>query len=867
MSGKKLKENPQYKEEDYRAEKKNSEKDRPKKQSSELSKILCSVLLSALAVFIFICYIQPSFAGAFGVWFKNISLGSLGGAAFIIPVFLLLHAIMHKRNVQNGSHYYKWAFTVGIILTASMFIHTVVYGTNNSLSWNELWETGKNATSGGGIGGGAAQLLNKVIGPAGVIIFTVIILAILIILFLDITPSKIVERIKFYMIRTQEKRAEREKIKDDARKEQIRQNASRQAEQQSSPNASQNRADIDEDLFRDERHHNKPLKRRDDEIYVPDYSKDESKNRKIETLEVVPVEDTSDNTYTDLSKIFDQPENKMVEKKFANKPKIDTSETELRQAETALRVPKKKGAPEVSPVNEKTEPDVPKDQNAYQYPPVELLESKFSAESSNAAEEEVRYVTEKLEMTLAVYGVNVKVVGYSRGPAITRYEVALEEGTRVNKISTLADELAYALATQGIIIEGVVEGKSAIGIEVPNKKKAIVYLRDLIDDDDFRNAPSLVWSSIGMDVAGKKRYLDIAKMPHLLVAGATGMGKSVCINSFIISILYKSKPEEVKLILIDPKKVEFSMYKEMPHLLVPVISDPKKAAGALHWATQEMDRRFEILEATKVRNLDEYHEAVIGKPEMEYLPRIVIIIDELADLMQTAGKEVEGYICRIAQKARAAGMHLVIGTQRPSVDVVTGLIKANVPSRIACKVASNVDSRTILDRAGAEKLLGQGDMLFLPVGAMKPIRIQGSFVSNDEVVKVVDFIKAQRSVQTDDSIMAQINKNAELADSGSKGGGSVNAGAVQGSSSKEDDIMLDKAIEVAFEADKISTSLLQRKLSLGFGRAAKLIDIMEERGIVGPPEGQKPRQILITKEEYYQMKMNREENTESEDEE
>ena len=309
------------------------------------------------------------------------------------------------------------------------------------------------------------------------------------------------------------------------------------------------------------------------------------------------------------------------------------------------------------------------------------------------------------------------------------------------------------------------------------------------------------------------------------------------------------------------------MYKEMPHLLVPVISDPKKAAGALHWATQEMDRRFEILEATKVRNLDEYHEAVIGKPEMEYLPRIVIIIDELADLMQTAGKEVESYICRIAQKARAAGMHLVIGTQRPSVDVVTGLIKANVPSRIACKVASNVDSRTILDRPGAEKLLGQGDMLFMPVGAMKPIRIQGSFVSNDEVVKVVEFIKSQRTVQTDDQIMAQINKNAEMSDNNAKGNAS-GANVQPGSSSKEEDIMLDKAIEVAFEADKISTSLLQRKLSLGFGRAAKLIDIMEERGIVGPPDGQKPRQILISKEEYYEMKMNRDNSSEeSEDEE
>ena len=866
MANKKLKDNPQYKEEDYTKGKTNTAKEKPKKQSSGTSVILVSVILAAIAIFIFICYVAPQVAGAFGEWFKGISFGTIGGAAFLIPVFLLLHALMHKRNVQNRSHYYKWVYTVFIILVSSMFIHTVVHGINNRFTWNELFESGKSLSSGGCIGGGAAQLLNRLIGPAGVIIFAVIALIILVVLFLDITPSKIVDRVKFYMIRSQEKRVEREKIKESARNEQIRKNAAKKAEVELNQNRNNSKADIDEDLFAEEKNTSKQPKRQASEVYVPDYSQD-NKSKKIETLEVVPVEDTSENTYTDLSKIFDQPENNEIKKSYSNRPKADTSETEIKEADTELRVTRKKSASAISTNKIEDTEDIQDNKDDYKYPPVELLESKFNAESTNSAEEEVRYVSEKLESTLAVFNVNVKVIGYSRGPAITRYEVALEEGTRVSKISTLADELSYSLATQGIIIEGVVEGKSAIGIEVPNKKKAFVYLRDLIDDDKFRNAPSLVWSSIGMDVAGEKRYLDIAKMPHLLVAGATGMGKSVCINSFIVSILYKSKPEEVKLILIDPKKVEFSMYKEMPHLLVPVISDPKKAAGALHWATQEMDRRFEILEATKVRNLDEYHEAVIGRPEMEYLPRIVIIIDELADLMQTAGKEVESYICRIAQKARAAGMHLVIGTQRPSVDVVTGLIKANVPSRIACKVASNVDSRTILDRPGAEKLLGQGDMLFMPVGAMKPIRIQGSFVSNEEVAKVVEFIKTQRSVQTDDQIMAQINKNAEMSDNGSKGS-SGGANVQTGSSNKEEDIMLDKAIEVAFEADKISTSLLQRKLSLGFGRAAKLIDIMEERGIVGPPDGQKPRQILISKEEYYQMKMNRDTSTgESEEDE
>ena len=851
---KKMKENPKYKE-DYKEEKGNDKKEKAYKQPSGLSLLLVSVILVALAIFIFICYVQPNFAGAFGAWFKNISLGALGGAAYIIPVFLLLHAIMHKRNVMNRSHYYKWAFTIGIILMASMFIHTVVYGTNNSMSWDELVSTGKNATSGGGIGGGAAQLLNKVIGPAGVIIFTILALAILVIFFLDITPAKIFDRIKFYIIRSQEKRVQRNKSKEAARENAERRDNVRK--EQSAGDKYNNKSDIDDELFLEENRNRSGVKQKRAEVDSTNYLVSEDKGRKIETLEVVPVEsEPDDSTYTDLSKIFDQPENKTIEKSYANKPKVETSETNIKAVDTALKVSRKNNVRE-EPKEESRKEKVLSEIDSYQFPPVDFLVSEYNAESKSEAEEEIRAISAKLESTLAVYGVNVKVVSVSRGPAITRYEVALEEGTRVNKIATLADELAYALATQGIIIEGVVEGKSAIGIEVPNKRKAVVYLRDLIDDDEFRNAPSLVWCSIGMDVAGKKRYLDIAKMPHLLVAGATGMGKSVCINSFIVSILYKAKPEEVKLILIDPKKVEFSMYKEMPHLLVPVISDPKKAAGALHWATQEMDRRFEILESVKVRNLDEYHEAVLGDPNKEYLPRIVIIIDELADLMQTAGKEVEGYICRIAQKARAAGMHLVIGTQRPSVDVVTGLIKANIPSRISCKVASNIDSRTILDRAGAEKLLGKGDMLYMPVGAMKAIRIQGSFVSNSEIDKVIEFIKDQRPAQTDDQIMAQINKNAEQSDNGSKGGSSANAGAASGTGSKEEDIMLEKAIEVAFEADKISTSLLQRKLSLGFGRAAKLIDIMEERGIVGPPEGQKPRQILISKEEYYQMQMNR----------
>ena len=402
-------------------------------------------------------------------------------------------------------------------------------------------------------------------------------------------------------------------------------------------------------------------------------------------------------------------------------------------------------------------------------------------------------------------------------------------------------------------ISGVIPGKSAIGIEVPNKNVSTVYLRSLIDCDNFRNAKSKVTAGLGVDLAGTKVYLDVAKMPHLLIAGATGMGKSVCMNSLIVSILYKARPDEVKFIFIDPKKVEFSMYNGIPHLLVPVVFDPKKAAGALHWAVTEMERRYDILESTGKRNLAQYNEATKDDPTAEKLPQIIIVIDELADLMTVAPDDVEMSINRIAAKARAAGMHLLVGTQRPSVDVITGTIKSNIPSRIACKTSSQIDSRTILDTAGAEKLIGRGDMLFSPVGSMSPMRVQGSFVDAPEIEKIVAFIKEHSEEKEYDSkIVDTINKEAELC--GKKGRSQSGTSDESGGDEPEDN-MLNAAIELAIDEKKISTSLIQRRLSLGYGRAAKLIDVMERRGIVSAPDGQKPRSVLITREQYYEMQM------------
>ena len=491
----------------------------------------------------------------------------------------------------------------------------------------------------------------------------------------------------------------------------------------------------------------------------------------------------------------------------------------------------------------------------YSYPDTELLKADPNPTTFTVTEE-LKATAVKLVDTLANFGVRTKITNISCGPTVTRYELQPEVGVRVKAIQNLADDIALHLAANGVRIEAPIPGKDAVGIEIPNKTVSTVYIRNLIENPQFRNLKSRISVCLGMDVAGSPVYMDIAKMPHLLIAGATGMGKSVCINSFIISILYKARPDEVKFILIDPKKVEFSLYKGIPHLLVPVVNDPKKSAGALAWAVSEMERRFALIEEVGVRDIAGYNEITKNDPEKDKMSQIVIIIDELADLMMTARDEVESSICRLAQKARAAGMHIVIGTQRPSVDVITGLLKANIPSRIACTVASQVDSRTIIDIAGAEKLMGKGDMLFAPVGCLKPIRVQGSFVSDSEVEAVTDFLKKNFTAQYDKSIIDDIER--EAAKCGEKKKGKVDVDdteAVSSGNIADADEMIMPAIQVAVSAGQLSTSLLQRKLSLGYARAARIVDILEQMGVVSGFEGSKPRRVLITEEQYLEMKM------------
>ncbi len=480
----------------------------------------------------------------------------------------------------------------------------------------------------------------------------------------------------------------------------------------------------------------------------------------------------------------------------------------------------------------------------YEYPPVELL-SKGTKKAIKGGAKALTDVATRLQKTLYSFGVQAKVENVSVGPAITRYELKPAEGVRVSKIANLADDIALNLAAETIRIEAPIPGKQAVGIEVPNTEKETVHFRDVVESDSFQDSKSKLSVALGKDVAGNMEIADIAKMPHALIAGATGSGKSVCINTIITSIIYKAKPSEVKFVMVDPKVVELSVYNGIPHLLIPVVTDPKKAAGALAWAVQEMDNRYNLFAQKGVRDLKGYN-AMAEKEGIGTLPQIVIIIDELADLMMVAAKEVEDSICRLAQKARAAGMHLIIATQRPSVDVITGIIKANIPSRIAFAVSSQVDSRTILDQVGAEKLLGKGDMLFYPSGAPKPVRVQGAFVSDDEVEKIVSFVKSNGEATYNEDILETIEN-----------GNKTDKEISQGQQDPDDDTdpFLMDAIDVVVETGQASTSFIQRKFKVGYARAGRIIDQMEERGVISGYQGSKPRQVLMTLEKLQELKM------------
>lgn len=500
--------------------------------------------------------------------------------------------------------------------------------------------------------------------------------------------------------------------------------------------------------------------------------------------------------------------------------------------------------------------------SAYVYPPVDILKYAKNPVASEIVQQEIQEKSAKLVETLETYGAKTRIVGIHRGPSVTRYELQPAAGVRVSKITGLADDIALNLAAMSVRIEAPVPGKACIGIEVPNDHRDTVSLRELIDSEEYRKAKGKLTFAVGKDIEGNIIIGDIAKMPHMLVAGTTGSGKSVFTNSIILSILYHASPDEVKLILIDPKKVEFPIYNKVPHLLIPVVTEPLKAAGALGWAVNEMNKRYLMFEANNVKNLQEFNDMVLeerNKPaeeqdevraKIDLLPQIVIVVDEFADLMMAARSEVEDSVLRLAQLARAAGIHMIIATQSPRADVLTGLIKSNIPSRVSLSVSSNVDSRVILDESGAEKLLGNGDLLYKPVGVKKPIRMQSGYAATSEIREVVNFLKNEHTAEYSDEVIAEVEENTpQPKDSGSAGSDNVSV--------NPDDDLVNQAISIIVQTNNASTAFLQRKLKLGFPRAARIMDEIEEMGIIGPQEGSKARKINITKEEWAEMQARR----------
>ncbi|MBE6606404.1 MAG: DNA translocase FtsK [Ruminococcaceae bacterium] len=803
-------------------------------------------ILVLVAVYIVICYLLNSSTGIFGLWLKNFLYGLFSYGAWAVPVLLVVRAFLWKDDADNKCLGAKIAFSVLFILGISTLVDvfsSFIGLSAESFSVKELFVSGM-ALKGGGLIGGAFRFLLSPVGTTGTLIITFALVFVCGFFMLGITPYMIWIRIMYSIKKNRE--AMREREMEYAEKQSERNRVREQTvltkkparETENNDNKEDTSEPIDIDIFNqvmDEQNDDYDDKEDGDATTI-----DENYASPFVTsvFPEKPIKTKKSSQYphaVDLDDIFGEDGHSEIDELFDEKLEESRGE-ELTSAE--LTVERRN----VGTIEKKEEP-VPAHVE-YKFPPITLLKKDLSIKNQDTTEE-LRATATKLVETLKSYKINTRLVSISRGPSITRYELSPEVGTKVNSIVNRIDDISLHLATTGVRIVAPIPGMEAVGVEVPNKNVSLVYIRELLENEEFKKHPSKIHVALGMDVTGRPIFMDIAKMPHLLIAGATGMGKSVCINSTIISILYKATPDEVKLILIDPKQVEFTMYDGIPHLLVPVVTDPKKAAGTLHWAVTEMERRYELINGASVRNIHGYNEKMKDDPDAEYMPQIVIIIDELADLMLTASNDVDESIRRLSAKARAAGIHLILGTQRPSVDVITGTIKSNIPYRIAFTTTSYVDSRTILDVAGAEKLIGKGDMLYAATGK-SPIRVQGSFVSDEEVCEITDFVKKNcGGANYNAQVVESIEREAELC--GNKKSTSLGDGELDNNSG---DPLLKAAIEIAVDAGKISTSLLQRKLSIGFGRAAKIIDIMEERGIVSAQDGQKPRTTLWTKQQY-----------------
>ncbi|WP_273322930.1 FtsK/SpoIIIE family DNA translocase [Vallitalea guaymasensis] len=734
-------------------------------------------------------------AGALGRIINNLFFGLFGVSAYLIPIIIFLASffkIFNKGNKLLNNRIYLGCI---LLLTISIFAHVThikgvqilkVIGLKGFLpTLANYYKLSTTRVAGGYLGGLFGDLLILFIGKIGTYIVLILLLIIIIILLTQKSLFKFIKNIG-------------KKVKD------------------GSQNVIEKSREARENMIEE-------YSKYDEE------DEKEGNNEKVSFLSKVSLS------------IDDEPIENFLEeeKEVVHKPieeKYVPQKEEIKQVEV---IQAKEPTKSIELADKTIEEEIQKDQPEnveYKFPSIDLLK-KNPLGGNKGSKSAILKNADKLEKTLESFGVRAKVLNVSCGPTVTRYELQPEQGVKVSKIVSLADDIALNLAASGIRIEAPIPGKSAVGIEVPNKEVSSVYLREVIDTEDFKQFPSNVAFALGKDIAGKVIVADIGRMPHMLIAGATGSGKSVCINTLITSIIYKSTPEQVKLVMIDPKVVELSVYNGIPHLLIPVVTDPKKAAGALNWAVSEMSDRYKLFAASNVRDVKGYNKLVAKTGEGSSLPHIIIIVDELADLMMVAPNDVEDAICRLAQMARAAGIHLIIATQRPSVDVITGLIKANIPSRIAFSVSSGTDSRTIIDMNGAEKLLGKGDMLFYPVGVQKPLRVQGAFISDKEVEHIVEFLKESRKTIYNDKIISQISSDK----------------AVLGKQDDKDDYY-NEALELVIEKQKASASMIQRRFRVGYNRAARIVDQLHESGIVGGEEGSKPRKVLITKEEYEEMK-------------
>lgn len=783
-----------------------------------------AIVLFAVSILLICIVLIPGGA----VWgaLRNLMFGLFGVSSYIWPLVLIYIAIMTTKDKVDSNVSYKVIESALLIVLISSAIHVfgfdgdtqVDYLHGVSDAYNQF-KIGGNVFGSGAIGavlGGAVLLITGSSKPAAIAI-------VLILLFVSVMLITGTTLIKFI-------RGIVNPVKKVSKMtgEQVHNRFNLDREEESFEDSEPELPEEDILVTIEEANKKRKQKKQIDLSEKNDVPKEQEIPAAVEPLNSKPVQ--LDDIIKNLNSKPDEISH-VVTEESSNEKKEEIKAEDVSLAENDMD----EGTDETETVE-------------YNLPPLDILAMPKNDSNSNY-EEELKQNATKLVDTLKSFGVETRVVDISRGPSVTRYEIQPAAGVKISRITNLSDDIALNLAASGVRIEAPIPNKAAVGIEVPNKNRSTVTFRELIDTDLYKKAvnKSKLSIALGKDIAGNCTFADIAKMPHLLVCGTTGSGKSVCLNSMIVSILYNAKPDEVKLLMIDPKQVEFTIYNGIPHLLVPVVSDARKASGALSWAVGEMLQRYKKFADNNVRDINGYNSICesIDQPKM---PQIVIFIDELSDLMMAAPHEVEDSICRLAQMARAAGMHLVIATQRPSVDVITGLIKSNIPSRLSLKTSSQIDSRTIIDAAGAEKLLGNGDMLFYPVGIAKPVRIQGCYLSDKEVENVVEYIKSQVKTEYDDDVIQEIERQAAM--DKKKNGGTADL-ASDGDDSADE--MLPKAIEVVVENQMASTTLLQRKLKLGYARAARIIDDLEERGIVGPYEGSKPRKVLITKQQWLEM--------------